>query len=95
MREFKISFDDDNKFKINFSENVCKMRINFGEMLVKVVEIKPDIDYYDGPMEITPMNYPQEFETTYKVVDSNLKVLGVPYRKTMNPSHGNTITIGV
>lgn len=52
-------------------------------------------DEYEGPYEVTPKFREQTLETVNKLMTDDVTVHTIPVNRTLNPSGGNTVSIGV
>ena len=50
---------------------------------------------FDGPYEVTPRFHEQTLKTKNKLMTDDVTVETIPVYRTINPSGGNTVSIGI
>lgn len=85
---FRVRFIDNDTFRIclNAQED---FKVCFGEVVVVA-----DVDYYEGPYEVTPKAWQGTvLETKDKAMTDDVTVLEIPYYETGNVYNGLTVYI--
>lgn len=85
---FRITFQDNCSFRICLCRQ-DQFTVTFGN----VIKI-PDVDYYEGPYEVTPRAWQETvLETKDKAMADDVTVLEIPYYETGNVYNGLTVYI--
>lgn len=85
---FHVRFIDNDTFRIclNAKED---FKVCFGEVVVVA-----DVDYYEGPYEVTPKAHEETIlATKHKAMTDDVTVLEIPYWETSNLFDGKTAYI--
>ena len=73
--------------------------VQLKEVLTGVVQLPnltpPVHPSFDGPYEVTPRFHKQTLETKNKTMTDDVTVETIPVYRTINPSGGNTVSIGI
>ena len=85
---FHIRFQDNCSFRICLCRQ-DRFTVTFGN----VIKI-PDVDYYEGPYEVTPRLQQQVLETEGLAMSDDVTVYEIPITYTSNPYDGKTVLIG-
>ncbi len=76
----------------NFSESV-KNKLQ-GDLHTSLNPVDNHIPFYNGSYQITPTLEAQELQTSSRILENNIRVLGIPFSETVNSSGGKTAVIG-
>lgn len=91
MLEFKVSFEDNSKFMLGFSEESSDMKVNFGDFVVEE-KVMPHPEY-EGPTEFTPSSVEQTIQTENLLVLTNITVKPIPHNYGLITWNGSFLTV--